>query len=170
AMRRTIRVATSKGLDNREIAKRAIDSVTGFDVNPVSPLMARVNLLLVLGDLVDSIPEIQLNVFQADSILIPEEPAGQASIEEIGSAINVPLVIGNISLPASLATLKAIGGLARIIDRSVQRERDVETFKARLKAELPFMGVDKEDEPEALAAAEVLYAKLLQLHLDGRNG
>lgn len=171
AMRRTIRASHAAGLSDAEVAKRAIDAITGFDVNPVSPLMARVNLLLTLGDLADHVPELRLNVFQADSILIPEEPkVGQTTIDQIGSALTVPLVIGNISLPASLATLQAVAGLARNIDASVQRNRDSATFRARLSADFPAMGVQPEDAKQALDSAEVVYEKLRQLHVEGRDG
>lgn len=170
AMRRTIRASHAAGMSNSEVALRAVDSVTGFDVNPVSPLMARVNLLLTLGSLADTLPEIRFNVFQADSILIPEEPTGQLTIEQINSALTVPLVIGNISLPSSLATLPAIAGLARNIDASIQRNRSEETFRARLKADFPHMGVEEVDAVEALDSASIVYEKLRQLHLEGRDG
>lgn len=170
AMRRTIDAARAKGLDERAVAEVAVASVTGFDVNPVSPLMARVNLLLVLAELADELPEVLLNVFQADSILIPEPPRGVVRLDQVEAAITIPLVIGDVSLPPSLATLPAIAGLARTADNSIQRGRDTATFRARLKAELPSMGVAPAEEEGALAAAEELYGVLSRLHVEGKNG
>jgi hypothetical protein len=170
AMLRSIVASTEAGLDQAEVARLAVESVTGFDINPVSPLMSRVNLLLTLGDLVDYLPEIQFNVFQADSILIPEEPAGQVRLDQAHAELTVPLVIGEVSLPRSLASFRAITGLARITDMSIQRNRDEETFTARLRAELPTMGVEEEDADAAVASAVSLYGVLRQLHIEGRDG
>ncbi len=119
AMRRSINAASEAGLEPGDVARRAVEAVTGFDVNPVSPLMARVNLLLTLGDLVDHLPEVRFNVFQADSILIPEDPAGQVRLDQGQAELTIPLVIGEISLPRSLASLRAVAGLAQITDTSI---------------------------------------------------
>ncbi len=170
AMRRTINAARAEGMTPEEVARRAVDSVTGFDVNPVSPLMARVNLLLTLGDLVDHLPEVSLNVFQADSILVPEEPTGQIRLDQANAAVTVPLVIGDISLPPSLATLPAVSGLARITDDSIQRGRSVEVFSDRLRAEFPTMGVEAADTQSTIEIAIELYIKLYKLHVEGKDG
>lgn len=170
AMRRSISASMEAKLEPAEIARLAVDSVTGFDVNPVSPLMSRVNLLLTLGDLVDYLAEVRFNVFQADSILIPEEPSGQVRLDQANAELTIPLVIGDVSLPRSLATFTAIAGLARITDMSIQRNRDEAVFSQRLRAELPNMGVPDEDADGAIEAAVLLYAVLRQLHLEGRDG
>ncbi|WP_157485730.1 MULTISPECIES: N-6 DNA methylase [unclassified Frigoribacterium] len=170
AMRRAITSGSLKGLEPQDLARVAISSVTGFDVNPVSPLMARVNLLLTLGDLADQLPELQFNVFQADSILIPEEPSGQVRLDQSNAELTVPLVIGDISLPRSLATLPAVSGLARIADHSIQRGRSEHLFSERLRAEFPSMGVEPGDVAGALEAAVSIYRVLSRLHQEGRDG
>ncbi|GAA1061009.1 N-6 DNA methylase [Agromyces bracchium] len=170
AMRRCILSGQERGTSPAELAQIAVDAVTGFDVNPVSPLMARVNLLLTMGDLADQLPVIQFNVFQADSILIPEEPSGQVRLDQGQAELTIPLVIGDVSLPRSLATLPAIAGLARIADASIQNNRDNDTFARRLRAELPSMGVAAEDADRAIDAAVELYDVLRTLHLEGRDG
>lgn len=168
AMRRVIRASYAAELPEEQIALRAVSSVTGFDINPVSSLMARVNLLLTLGELADYLPEIQFNVFQADSILIPEElDWQQVSLDEADSALAIPLVIGTVSLPASLARLDSISVLARVVDDSVQRERDLATFRARLGAELPSLGITGHDAEIALDSACRLYERLYTLHIEG---
>ncbi len=170
AMRRSISASRATGADDHVVATRAIEAVTGFDVNPVSPLMARVNLLLTLGDLADHLPEVTFNVFQADSILIPEPPTGEVRFDQADAALTIPLVIGNVSLPSSLASLPAVAGLARTADNSIQRNRSEATFRSRLKSELPAMGVAPEEYEAALNAAEELYKVLRRLHLEGKDG
>lgn len=170
ALRRVVAAATSRGLSPGACAEEAVESVNGFDINPVSPLMARVNLLLALGDLADELPEISFNVYQADSILIPEEPVGEVTFDQADSALAVPLVIGEILLPPSLATITAISGLAQLIDVSIQRNRTPATFLARLKTDLPHLGVSSDDVTSALDAAALLYAKLQTLHIEGKDG
>ncbi len=170
AMQRALLSARRRGLAGGDALSDALECVSGFDVNPVSPLMARVNLLLTVGDLADALPTIRFNVYQADSILIPEELAGKVRLDQADSAVSVPLVIGDVSLPDSLATLPGITGLARILDASIQRGRSADTFVERLKAEFPTMGVTKDQADVAATAARGIFEMLRDLHekkLDG---
>lgn len=170
AMQRALLSARRRGLTGADAIADAIDCVSGFDINPVAPLMARVNLLLTVGELADALPAISFHVYQADSILIPEDLAGEVRLDQAESAVSVPLVIGNISLPESLATLPAISAFARIMDASIQRGRPTETFLRRLTAEFPAMGVSPDQSQIALIAAERIYESLCDLHerkLDG---
>lgn len=170
AMNRALLSAKRRHLSDSEALSEALDSVTGFDVNPVSPLMARVNLLLTVGDLADAIPTIQFNVFQADSILIPEEIAGEVRFDQANSDVSVPLVVGDISLPESLATMRGITALARVLDTSIQRGRSAEVFAKRLSAEFPVMGVAETEAEVALAAAITVFDMLKSLHEDDLDG
>lgn len=172
AMQRVILSAQQAGLEDDEIAQLAIASVTGFDVNPVSPLMARVNLLLTLGYLAERVAELQFNVFQADSILIPEPPTGQTTIEQARyrAALTVPLVIGDVSLPEELATLPIVSELASLIDQSIRRDRNDSTFAAMLKTKLPKLGVAPTLVTASIESVLPIYQHLRQLHVEGRDG
>jgi len=98
ALRRSLAATAGSGLPAAEQTLAAIDAVHGFDVNPVSPLMTRVNLLLALGDRVESLSAVRFNVFQADSILLPEVVVGQVGFDESGTHLRLPLVIGHVDL------------------------------------------------------------------------
>ena len=170
ALRRALAVARNSGLSRSEQTIAAINSVYGFDINPVSPLMSRVNLLLALGDRIEELEYVSFHVYQADSILIPEEHVGPVRMDESGAVLRIPLVIGNVMLPRALASLEAVEALVRVIDQSLRRNRATNTFAGRFQPELQRMGVTGEDLQDAIQAAVDLYDRLHQLHIDGKNG
>ncbi len=170
SLQRALSAAAARGLPRAQQTLEAVDSVIGFDINPVSPLMARVNLLLALGDRVEDLGEVVFHVYQADSILIPEEPSGALTFDEAGASLQVPLIIGDVLLPESLADLDAVGAVARVIDQSLGRNRSRATFMRRLSPELVDAGVTQHDLDEALEAAAVIYERLQVLHSEGKNG
>ncbi|MGV0379832.1 N-6 DNA methylase [Corynebacterium lehmanniae] len=170
AMRFIIQADRASGVVESEIAQNALRQVVGFDINPVSALMSKVNIVLTLGSLSEQLPELLVNVFQADSILIPEEPSGQTSLDQIDSAVSVPLVIGSIELPNALATLPGVSVLSRFVDKYVKENRPVDLFEKRIDKEFRGLGlVDSELEISRDAAVKI-YQRLLLLHAEGRNG
>ena len=149
--------------------QNAMGNVTAFDINPISTLMTRVNLLLNLGTAAEDLPEVSFRVFQADSILLPEALVGQVSIEQQHDVMRLPLVIGDILLPAALSTIDGVHALARVIDASLDNHRSTEIFSTRLRAELQGLGLDPEQIEVAVPAAVEIYTQLQTLHPD-RDG
>ena len=107
--------AQATGESREDSLQQAIDNVTGFDINPISTLMTRVNLLLNLGAGADLLPEISFHVFQADSILLPEQVSGRITFEQQDHVMRLPLVIGDLYLPAALSTIRGIHVLVRVL-------------------------------------------------------
>jgi SAM-dependent methyltransferase len=59
--------------DAREVSSLVLRNVVGIDVNPLAVMAARANYLFALGDLLDGHDgEIEIPVYQADSILMPD--------------------------------------------------------------------------------------------------
>lgn len=169
AFQHALLAAAARGLSRAEQAVEAIDSIYGIDINPVSPIMSRVNLLLALGDRVEELGDISFNVYQADSILIPEEHFGLMQLGEEGD-LRIPLVIGDVMLPMSLSTLPRITALSNMIDQGLARNRDQETFKMRFAAELKRLGAASEEATQGANDAGLLYDRLRELHVKKQNG
>lgn len=147
-----------------------LDTVVGLDINPVAIVMAKVNLLLALGDLVGQLPHVSFHIYQADSILLPDVMLGQASLDQRATHRQLPLVIGDVDLPEPLTELSTLEILRINIERGVQEHRDVLTFVARLESELTQSGLAPTTLQDCLAAARHLYERILQLDAEGRNG
>ena len=160
--------ATGGSLEQR--VRQTIDAVIGFDINPISTLMTRVNLLLNLGPDAEVLPEVAFHVYQADSILLPEQLAGAITFEQQSHAVRLPLVIGDLFLPTELSTLDGVHALVRVIEASLQSGRSREVFVARLRAELEAMGLAQASIRAAEPLAVEAYERLEELHRAGRDG
>ena len=169
-LRRALRAAALRGLPESEQVAEAIETVHGFDINPVSPLMARVNLLLALGDRVEHLPEVRFHVYEADSLLLPEVAQGQGTLDRPADALQLPLVIGSIDLPQALGTLEGISSLARLIEGSLANGRSAEGFSRRLRPELSRLRVPREEMEDVTQAATDIYSRVQKLHDDGKDG
>jgi len=170
ALRRALRAAAARGLAEDQQTVEAIESVYGFDINPVSPLMARVNLLLALGDRVEALSRVRFHVYEADSLLLPETFAGQATLDAGHEFLRLPLVIGDIDLPEALGTLGGVSTLARLIEQSLANERDDEGFARRLKPELSRIVASDADADEVRDAAVAIYSKIRELKKKRKDG
>ena len=65
-----------------EATRMALSNVIGFDINPVAVLMSRINLLLTLGERIETLNQAIPQVYQADSILLPDPFVGQRQIHQ----------------------------------------------------------------------------------------
>jgi hypothetical protein len=162
--------ARSAGIPAEDRIRNAIDGVTGFDINPISTLMTRVNLLLNLGSEAELLPEISFRVFQADSILLPEELVGQVALHQADDFMRLPLVIGDLHLPAPLSSIQGVQALVRVIESALVSDRSSDLFKTRLRAELRATGLGEVEIESSLGPAITIYEKLAKLRRDEKNG
>jgi len=165
-----LRRARANGVVGVARLHEAIDGVNAFDINPISTLMTRVNLLLNLGSEAEQLPEISFRVFQADSILLPEHLMGQVRFDQEGDYMRLPLVIGDLHLPAGLSSISGVRALVRVLEGALDAGRSIELFKVRLRAELRGLGLPDEVAESTLEPAAAIYARLAELHGEGRNG
>jgi hypothetical protein len=160
----------ASGATLEEATRLAMAGVTGFDINPISALMSRVNLLLNLGPEAENLPEVNFRIFQADSILLPEQLVGQVEIDQQHDVVRLPLVIGDIFLPAPLSTIGGLHALVRVVENSLENDRSLDLFGTRLTAELRSLGLDDAEVTVSIAAATEIYEHLSELHREGRDG
>jgi len=74
--------AASRGgdrLSNRDLCRKILENVVGYDINPTAVLAARANYLIALGDLLRSVEGIEIPVVLCDSIL--DGPPQQRPVE-----------------------------------------------------------------------------------------
>ncbi len=148
----------------------ALESVIGFDINPVAVLMSRINLLLALGDRIESLTSVTPRVYQADSILLPDPVWGEVELRQQGDFRRLPLTIGNIDIPTALATLEGLHALRSNIESGVENGRSAHTFSVRLKVDLTAAGLTDSEIADSIAAADEIYTLITDLHLAGKDG
>ncbi|MCU1358094.1 MAG: hypothetical protein JWM89_3512 [Acidimicrobiales bacterium] len=151
-------------------ALQALGNVIGFDINPVAVLMARINLLLALGDRIETLTSVTPQVFQADSILLPDPIRGEVELHQQGDFRRLPLAIGNVDVPSSLASLGGLHSLRENIERGVESGRTALTFRMRLEADLDPLGLTPAQMDETLEASALIYEQILELHKHEKDG
>jgi hypothetical protein len=147
--------------DDQEALEDLADSVIGFDINPVSALMSRVNLLLVLGDRAKAMPEVSFHVYQADSIVLPRIEVGQLSIEDeadregmIGEYVEIPTAITDFRIARALLTSTRMAVLRRNLESGLRNGLPMQLFLTVLEAELAREeALNEEDLPIVRATA-----------------
>lgn len=170
ALRRALVVAESQeGLSPAEVARSALESVTGFDINPVSVLMSRINLLLALGDRIEYLTEVVPHVYQTDSILIPDVKEHNLDTADI-ELLEVSLSVGAFAIPKVLATLHRIGILREMIETGVRLGRDTDLWKVQIKAAYSDEGIPEDDLSAVIDACEAVYHQMHLLNEEGRDG
>ena len=148
----------------------ALERVVGFDINPVAVLMARINLLLALGDRVEHLPVVEPRVYEADSILLPSVVGGQQELSLAPDSHRLPLSIGEIDVPTCLTSLDGLRILRENIERGVANSRSSHIFAQRLKTDMTVLEIDSHELESAADAATTVYEGILQLAAEGRDG
>ena len=77
-----------------ETAKRISANIWGFDLNPLAVIAARTNYLFALGDLVDALPDLEIPVYLADSVLWPERTSQMQVNFQGGEHVTVQTSVG----------------------------------------------------------------------------
>jgi SAM-dependent methyltransferase len=164
-----IKFIKERAARNRQPPARTLElilrNVVGFDLNPLAVIAARTNYLIALGDLLKERREreIDIPVYQADSILAPSQ--GTDLFE--GDTYPLKTSVGTFRIPAIFAERERIDALANVLDETVEDGVGEKAFLARIarSAEL---------EPEEQNAAEnelrSLYRQIRELHDGGVNG
>ncbi len=148
------------GLAEGDILEIALDSVVGIDLNPLAVLAARVNYLLALVELLPyRRGEIEIPVYLADSILTPAQGEGLFGADRR----TFKTVVGELPIPAAIATPEALAKLTDLLEEYVTAEFSPGAF------------VNAADKALGLGASAQhvlteLYDKLLELHKKGLDG
>lgn len=143
-----------------------LDSITGIDINPVATIMARVNLLLTLGDRATLLPEVTLNVFQADAIVMPYA-VSRPTLEQSGSRSIVPTAAGDFEVASCLLDRRRMAVLRANLEFAIQRGLPKEAFADLLQAGLT--GLSGEDLATAISSGQALFDRLSKLKEEDRD-
>lgn len=170
ALRRSLAAAAATDMPPAEQTLAAINAVHGFDINPVSPVMTRVNLLLALGDRAEALGTVRFNVYQADSVLLPEAIIGQVGLDEVGAYLRIPLIIGDVDLPRGLTGHGAVTRFVELLEQSLARDRTPQTFRGLLGGVLQGLAVPADQRDDALTGGQLIYERLAVLKQEHRNG
>lgn len=141
-----------------------LQNVIGFDLNPLAVIAARTNYLLALGDLLKARKgDIDIPVYQADSILTPSQGSGLFD----GDVYPLKTSVGVFRVPAMFANRERMDALANTLDEAVENGVSADAFIEQLKAPAKL-------EPEEVKAAagelKTFYTQLRELHDQGLNG
>lgn len=126
--------AEAAGLDAEETVQLILETVWGFDLNPLAVQAARVNFLIAISDLVVQCGamQVELPILLADSVYSPaENPDGDEEIVEyrIGSRTANLL----ITIPSTLAFNRVkLDNVFSIMGESVDRNKEYEDTEKKL--------------------------------------
>jgi len=156
--------AVEKNWDPVQTLELVLQNVVGFDLNPLAVTAARTNYLLALGELLKARKgDIDIPVYQADSILTPSQGSGLFD----GDVYPLKTSVGVFRVPAMFATRERMDALANTLDEAVDKKLSTDAFIEQLRAPA------KLEIEEVEAAGEDLktfYTRLRELHDQGLNG
>jgi hypothetical protein len=155
-----------------------LDTLCGFDINPVAVTAARTNFVLALGDLA-STGQFTLPIWRADSVNVPEDPALQMSAldpELVGLSwkqLKTSLPIG-FPVPVELATSTGLSAIRSAIESAISEpeNRALHTFELSLDAAIAAaeIALSVEQHGNVMRVARILFTRIQNLHRDRRDG
>ncbi len=176
-----LRASHGGAVSAREV-RLLLESVAGFDINPVAVIAARVNMLLALGDLA-AVGPITLPIWRTDSILLPDETLRQSSMLQprlVGKAwMSLATSLPDpFAVPPLLATAQRMGVLRRALETAMgeaDRQQGQEIFIEQLEYEFGApsatpITTDAQEWADALEVCIHLYDQVRDLADEGRNG
>jgi len=100
AIQRAKEQGQKEGLPAIEIAKRIVDNIWGFDLNPLAVIASRTNYLFALGDLAGELRSLEIPVYLADSVLWPEHIGVQGELNFHGEHVKIKTSVGEFHVPS----------------------------------------------------------------------
>jgi hypothetical protein len=174
--------ADSDNTPDASAIQAVLDSVVGFDLNPVAVIAARVNYVVALGDLAAA-GDLTIPVWRADAVLVPDTPTRQTTIhegrlngrpwQELRTSLDEPFPI-----PPSLSDAQRIPVLRRLLEEALEEPnttRGEGNFVAALDEWFGIGGTTEAatnaDEWDDLREVAVeLYHRIKKLADEDRNG
>jgi N-6 DNA Methylase. len=170
AMRTGLQRLDSADLGSDPTALTALTEVViGIDVNPVSALMSRVNLLLALGDRTHNLPEVRFQVFQADSIVLPRVQVGQLVLGEPGDHFVISTAIRDFRVHASVMRQDRMAALRENLEVALRSRLTEDLYLRALEADLRRLGCADDELAALRPSAEQLYADMATLRDDDKD-
>ncbi len=161
AIQRTKEHGRKEKLPKLEIAKRIVNNIWGFDLNPLAVIAARTNYLFALGDLVNELPRVEIPIYLTDSVLTPTRTTGDL----FGEFLEVLTSVGKFQLPVEWVR---DGGFlltiaAPLVEEMVKNQYSTDEALARFKkVGLLF--------PTNEAVVKRFYNQIVELEKQNKNG
>jgi hypothetical protein len=141
------------------LARRILDNLCGFDLNPIAVIAARTNFLLAMGDLIRYARPIEIPIYMCDSVLTPAEYT-----EELFKDYKLPTVAGEFVIPREIVEQRQTEKLAALLEECVRTGYSDKEFVKRAEQKLEVK------HEAALQLLAKLYRAIAKLEQEGRNG
>jgi len=139
------------------LSNYVLNSVIGFDLNPLAVLTARTNYLLTIADLLTYAKgSIEIPIYLADSIMV------ETRTTLTGTSYAIRTYVGIFELPKKIVDKGMLGRLLESLDRYVRLRYQPKDFTEVIKSELALNDGE-------LKLVESLYKIFLKLEKEGRN-
>ncbi len=172
----------SQSLEPGELLRKICHNVVGIDLNPLAVIAARTNYLLALGPLLKHRGKqpLEIPVYLADSVMTPSR--GDAENLFGPDKVRVLLSIGKVELPLRLASQRGVAALTHLLDEHLDKVPSTPPDKFTKVAKSELMDCysasklkEQDLTPEQAwerdgVTLTALYARLHELHSQGRNG
>ncbi len=180
---RLARLRSSKGEAATAADVQAVlDSLAGFDINPIAVTATRANFIVALGDLA-SLGAMRLPVWRSDSLVVPEPLPAQTDLADprlhgqdyvrLETSLEQPFAI-----PSRFSSLAQLGALRLALELAL-REPDDSAAASRFSDGVRIglgpcsalaLTPDAADFEDDFGVLEVLFEQLRELDKQGRNG
>ena len=148
---------TTCGFDERELVRKILDNIIGFDLNPLAVMAARTNYLIAIRDLIGDIHEVDLPVHLCDSLLSRGNLSNELPHEQVLTAV------GTFTIPEEVThTAGELSKYARSLEHCVDNEYLFDEFLTYCE--------DRQLPTVNLHAHKTLYRKLVSLKIKKQNG
>ncbi len=146
-------------VESEVAAKKILENLCGFDLNPIAVIAARTNFLLAMGELVRYVRPIEIPIYMCDSVLTPSEYA-----ELFGKGYRIPTAAGEFEIPSEIVQSDQMEKLAGLLEQCARGDYSPREFLNRGKRELRITHQVTFD------TLERLYAAMHKLEKQNRNG
>lgn len=144
-----------------EVAKRILENIWGFDLNPLAVIAARTNYLFALGDLASTLPRVEIPIYLTDSVLTPTRTSGNL----FGEYLEISTSVGTFQVPAEWVRDRGflLARAVPVIEEMAKHQYSVDEAVARFRKE----GLAWKTNEQIVRD---FYSQILELEKEKKNG
>jgi type I restriction-modification system DNA methylase subunit len=122
--------------ERREVGRKILTNIVGFDLNPLAVIAARTNYLLAFADYLRDVRPIEIPVYICDSILTPTRYVQKSEMFECED-YELKTIVGKFHVPAEIVDRNAVHFLAEELEKAVKGTTSEEGFLKRVTDRVP---------------------------------
>lgn len=151
-------------LPSEKLLKIIMNSVIGYDLNPLAVICARANYIIALGEMLSECEEpVEIPVYLCDAMLTVLE-----GYEESKDCYIIPTKAETFILPKKLVDIKKLNNVMDIVNDCIHRGGNLDVFEMQLIKELPELRQSlSQKEYEVLKDFYIKMEALNKKNLDG---